>query len=91
MPKFSQPPQAWDGRRKALDAAYYFDYIFFSGFVRGKFFLHVGMSWVKLFCGPYFNKIWNLMERKTDLAGFCCVLTGCFLHVETFFPLHFGG
>jgi hypothetical protein len=74
----------------ALEAAYYNDLTFFGGFVRGRIFLHVEMSWAKLFWRPYFNKNRNLMERKTDLAGFCCVLTGCFLHVEPFFPLHFG-
>ena len=54
----------------ALDAAYYIDSTFFSGFVRGKIFLHVETPWTKIFLGPYVNKIWNSLESETVLSVF---------------------
>jgi hypothetical protein len=55
--KVTHSSQTLEGKKKALELAYYISYHDFSGFVRGKIFLGLEISWAKNFWRPYLNKI----------------------------------
>ena len=53
----------------ALEAAYYIDPTFFSGFVRGKIFLHVEMPWQNFSGDPiYADLIFDGAEKRLGVV-----------------------